>query len=288
MRDTVPLPLTGTSTTMRALAARDGELRRDTTRPVLIAGARGLGKHHLARGIHAGSEHRNLPLLELDARHAAAGDLHQLVTGAPDGTTLLLRHVDRLPLAAQQELEERTRQRGRIVRLLATTTADIVALVNAGAFSESLYYRLHAWPMLLPALAAREAGDLLALASAILAQTADGDPGLPVSCDPAAESLLSTRPWDENLRELEATLALAQMRARGQAHIGAAHLAPTAADGDVPPATATLAEVERWHLLRALALCRGNRTHAARQLGISRMTLITRLKQAGATAMEAS
>ena len=287
MGDPTPLPLTGTSTTMRALAAREGELRRDTSRPVLLVGARGLGKHFLAQGIHAGSVLARLPLLELDARRGGEVELSRLLGEAVEGSSLLVRHVEALPMAAQQLLEDRTGQRSRISRLLATTTADIVARVNAGEFRESLYYRLHAWPMLLPSLAEREPGDLLALARAIIAQTADGDEGLPVSLDASAETVITTQAWDENLRELEATLALAQIRARGLPAISAGHLATATADGDVPPPGASLADVERWHLLRALALCRGNRTHAAKQLGISRMTLITRLKQAGATALEA-
>lgn len=281
MSDVAPLPLTGTSMTMRALVAREAELRRDTSRPVLLVGARGLGKHMLALGIHAGSVLARQPLLEFDARHGTEAELAHCITGAPDGASLLVRHVEQLTLTAQQLLEERTGARQRIVRLLGTTTGDIVALVNASAFREALYYRLHAWPMSLPPLADREAGDLLALAEAIVGQTADGDGELPVRVDESGARWITTQPWTENLRELEATLALAQLRARGQPAITAAHVGTASADGDVPPPAASMADVERWHLLRALALCRGNRTHAARQLGISRMTLITRLKEAG-------
>lgn len=281
MTDVAPLPLTGTSMTMRALVAREAELRRDTSRPVLLVGARGLGKHMLALGIHAGSVLARQPLLEFDARHGDEAALARLITDAPDGASLLVRHVEQLTLAAQQQLEERVGARQRLVRLLATTTGDIVALVNAGAFREALYYRLHAWPMSLPPLADRDPGDLVALAAAILHQTADGDGELPVLLDAGAVQWVTAQPWVENLRELEATLALAQLRARTQAAVGVVHLATASADADVPPPEATLADVERWHLLRALARCRGNRTHAARQLGISRMTLITRLKEAG-------
>jgi DNA-binding NtrC family response regulator len=285
--EVVPLPLTGSSITMRALAAREAELRRDVTRPVLLVGARGLGKHFLARGIHSGSTLGGRPLLILDARHGSDAEADRLLQDAPDGASLLVRHVEQLSPAAQDALDRRTGAQGRVARLLATSTADIVARVNAGEFRESLYYRLHAWPMHLPTLAERERDDVVALARAILVQTADGDDELPTTFDESAVALIAAQPWPENLRELEASLALAQLRARGQPEIAAGHLAVTSGETDVPPSAATLADVERWHLLRALARCRGNRTHAARQLGISRMTLITRLKLVGAPAQDA-
>jgi transcriptional regulator of acetoin/glycerol metabolism len=87
--------------------------------------------------------------------------------------------------------------------------------------------------------------------------------------------------WPDNLREMEAALALAQLRARGADAIDAIHLSLRPADRTVPPVQASLDDVERWHLLRAVADSQGNRTHAARSLGISRMTLITKLKRFG-------
>jgi DNA-binding NtrC family response regulator len=143
--ETTPLPLAGQGSIMRALAARMDELQRDVSRPVLLVGARGLGKRYLAQ-------------------------------------------------------------------LLATTTADIVSLVTSKAFIETLYYRLYAWPMLLAALMDRSREDLVALADAVLEQTADTDADLPVPLSVGARDLLVRHRWPENLRELEATLALAQPR----------------------------------------------------------------------------
>jgi DNA-binding NtrC family response regulator len=263
---------------MRALAARADELQRDVTRPVLLVGARGLGKHYLAERIHRASSLAAQPFVALDARGATDAALRRLLDDAPTGSTVLIRHVDQLAPAAQHLLDQRTNDRGRIARLMATTTEDIVGRVTAGLFVESLYYRLHAWPMLLPALAQRDADDLLALATAVLRQTADADPDLPLAVDPAAAVRLRQHSWPDNLRELEATLALAQLRARGAPAIGITHLALHAGDATVPGADASFATVERWHLLRAVALFKGNKTHAARSVGISRMTLISKLK----------
>lgn len=263
---------------MRALAARADELRRDVTRPVLLVGARGLGKQYLAERIHRASAMASQPFLTLDARRAPDSSLRRVLDDAAPGSTLLVRHVDQLSTAAQALLDQRSGDRGTIARLMATTTGEIIARVTSGAFLESLYYRLHAWPMLLPSLADRDGDDLIALATAVLLQTADADTDLPTTLAPEAAVLLRQHAWPENLRELEATLALAQLRARYAPMIGVAHLSMQSSDATVPPADATLADLERWHLLRAVALFKGNRTHAARSLGISRMTLISKLK----------
>ncbi|MBC7843320.1 MAG: hypothetical protein H7099_13450 [Gemmatimonadaceae bacterium] len=276
----VPLPLVGVSITMRALAARAEDLRRDVTRPVLVVGARGLGKQFLAQRIHAGSTLSAQPLRVFDARRDSLSELRQHLDEAR-GASLLIRHIDRLPLAAQSMLDQRSGEQSGLVRLLATTTGDVVARVTAGEFLESLYYRLHAWPMLVPALADRDEADLLTLAVAVLTQTADADADLPTSLDDAAAALLVAHQWPDNLRELEATLALAQLRARSSPAIGAMHLSLRAGDDMAPTAEMSLADVERWHMLRAVVAHQGNRTHAARSLGISRMTLIGKLKLYG-------
>jgi DNA-binding NtrC family response regulator len=275
--ETTPLPLVGQGSAMRALAARLEELQRDVSCPVLLVGARGLGKRYLAQRIHRGSALADSPLLVLDARRGGSEALVGVLETAPRGASLLVRHVEQLSLAAQVLLDERTGTQGGIARLMATTTADIVSRVTSKEFIEALYYRLYAWPMLLPALADRTRDDLVALAEAVLEQTADADADLPVTLSVGARDLLMRHPWRENLRELEATLALAQLRARGSATIGAADLTMQADDA-APPSTATLADVERWHMLRAVATFKGNRTHAARSLGVSRMTLISKLK----------
>ena len=278
MNDETPLPLIGSGIAMRALAARAEELRRDVTRPVLIVGARGLGKRFLAQRIHSGSRLGAQPLVVLDARHLTDATVAAALHDASPGTSVLVRHVDHLSLHAQQLLDERTGEQTSIVRVLATATGDIVARVTAGEFRESLYYQLHAWPLMLPALADRDAADLLALASTLLAQSADGDPALPCALDTAAADLLVAQPWNENLREFEASLALAQLRARDEAAIAPRHLPLAQDETFVPSVDVSLSTIGRWHMLRVLQACRGNRTRAARQLGISRMTLISRLK----------
>lgn len=276
MTDGTPLPLVGAGATMRALAARAGELSRDVTRPVLVVGARGLGKRYLAERIHAGSSLATAALHVIDARRSgdtgALDELRAIASGV-----VLVRHVDQLVPVAQALLETQLAAQ-RITRVLATSSRDLLALVRAGTFRESLGYQLHGAPLLVPALADRDAADRMALAVAVLRQTADGDGTLPTVVDATAVALITGWPWHDNLREFEATLALAQLRARGSSAVSGAHLALPRGASLVPASSASMADVERWHLLRALDEHHGNRTHTARQLGISRMTLIGRLR----------
>lgn len=278
MTDDTPLPLVGAGVAMRALAARAAELSRDVSRPVMLVGARGLGKQYLARRIHAMSPMSAQPFAVVDARQVTETDVRRQLSEVALGATLLVRHVDALSIPAQRLFDQRAGDRKVVARVMATSSSDVVSRVTAGEFLESLYYRLHAWPMLIPALADRDDADLLDLAHAILVQTADADAALPISLAPAATLMLCAHDWPDNLRELEATLALAQLRARGARSVGESHLSMQGADTSVPPPDASIADMERWHMLRALAVHRGNRTHTARTLGVSRMTLITRLK----------
>ena len=281
MIDAPPLPLVGPGPVMRALAARAGELARDVTRPVLVVGPRGIGKQLLAQRIHAASSLARRGLVTITGEAGTEASVRAALDAAGPGGVVLVRRVERLPLAAQVVLDERARDLRGPARLLATSADDIIALVTAGQFSEALYYRLHAWPLLLPALADRDRDDLLTLCTAVLTQTADGDVTLPVTLDTSAAAAVLAHAWPDNLRELEAVLALAQLRSRGAGAIVAAALPMAASDDAPPPPDASMQAVEDWHLQRALAHHGGNRTHTARALGISRMTLISKLRPGG-------
>ncbi|MDZ7631408.1 MAG: ATP-binding protein [Gemmatimonadaceae bacterium] len=156
----------GPSVTMRALTARAEDLRRDVSRPVLLVGARGLGKQFLAERIHRASSLAAEPFLMLDARRAADATLRRMLDEAPTGSTILVRHVDELSPAAQALLDQRTRDRGPIARLMATATGDIVARVTACSVFLEVAVRSHPRRPLDAAAGHRagvEADDLLAL-----------------------------------------------------------------------------------------------------------------------------
>ncbi|HKG91566.1 MAG TPA: sigma-54 dependent transcriptional regulator [Gemmatimonadaceae bacterium] len=176
------------------------------------------------------------------------------------------------------------------VRLIAATNKDLVNEVTAGNFREDLYYRLSVMPVYLPPLRARSREDLVQLVASVYQdlrpQLPDSPPAL---ADEALERLLAYS-WPGNIRELRNVLERAMLMARGSPRILPAHLpaevraasgggggsAGGAGERHVPR---TLDEVERAHIERTLRAHNANRTHAAKELGISRATLIKKIKQ---------
>jgi DNA-binding NtrC family response regulator len=168
------------------------------------------------------------------------------------------------------------------VRLIAATSKDLVNEVTAGTFREDLYYRLNVMPVYLPPLRARSREDLLELIAHIMDELRAILPEAPTAVSDAALERMLRYPWPGNIRELRNVLERAMITARGQESVGPHHLpgdvrdaASTGADHHVPK---SLDEVERTHIERTLRAHTGNRTHTARELGISRATLIKKIK----------
>jgi two-component system response regulator FlrC len=224
------------------------------------------------------------------------------------GGTLLLDEISELPLALQAKLlrvlQEREvdrvggRQPIRVdVRIVATSNRDLAEMVRRGEFRSDLFYRLHVFPIVLPPLRDRPE-DVAALAPALLADAAArlGRPA-PALSD-AAFAALRRHPFPGNVRELRNVLERALVRCRGPV-LDAAHLElglrpvtppPPPAPGaePAPPAPAAgafatglpldLGALERLAIAEALRRVGGNRTHAARLLGIGLRTLRNKLR----------
>ena len=202
------------------------------------------------------------------------------------------------------------------VRVVATTNRDLAEMVRRGRFRSDLYYRLNVFPIVLPPLRERPE-DLPLLAAEILEETAL-ELGRPVpQLDGAALELLGQHPFPGNVRELRNLLSRALVRCRGGV-VGAAHLslslvtpvAPGPAAGtramadpgelsspypdderarspSYPPGLPLdLAELERLAVAEALRRMSGNRTHAARLLGIGLRTLRNKLRAYRETGVE--
>jgi transcriptional regulator with GAF, ATPase, and Fis domain len=232
-----------------------------------------------------------------------------------DGGTLLLDEVSELPLALQAKLlrvvQEREVDRigGRApvrvdVRLIATTNRDLAGMVRAGQFRSDLYYRLHVFPIVLPPLRERPE-DVPALAGALLAEAAAALGRPAPALAPAAVAALARHPFPGNVRELRNVLERALVRCRGplldERHLqlgpapagpGPAYAAPSRPPGEpvAAPAPATdpfalaglpleLPALERLAIAEALRRVNGNRTHAARVLGIGLRTLRNKLRE---------
>ena len=178
------------------------------------------------------------------------------------------------------------------VRLVAATNRELTSEVQAGRFRQDLFYRLSVMPLRLPAVRERSREDRLALVTRLLADLKPQLPGCPSEC--AADTLdrLLSAPWPGNVREMRNVIERAMLLARGAPALGAEHLPPDlrkaggtgggggggGGGGERRHLPLTLADVERQHIERALRFHGGNRTRAAQELGISRATLINKIK----------
>ena len=273
----------------------------DCDATVLIEGPKGSGKSLAARMIHLKSRRAAQMLVVHDcAELSADGLLTAIQAGAH--TTVILEDVDRLPTAAQAALVKHLKERSssrqtQQVRLIATTAAHIPELVARGAFREDLFYRLHAFPVLVPGLHERT-DDIAALSDFIL------DAGVAASgrnhqgFTPSARVLLESMSWPGNVAQLEATIRRSQVLAGG-ATIDREHLVspnasstqPAAPPSAVPSpnvseeieltedAIRPFEEEEKFLLGRALQATKGNVRRAAQLLGIGRATLYRKIQQ---------
>jgi transcriptional regulator with PAS, ATPase and Fis domain len=293
---------------------------------VLLIGETGTGKEVFARAIHAASPRCNAPFVAVncaaipaqlleselfghergaftDARHKKQG----LLELAREGT-LFLDEVSSLPLDLQPKLlraleERRVRRVGGYdeieirCRVTAATNVPLEELVEAGLFREDLFYRLNVLRLVIPPLRARQ-GDVLLLAHHFLAELAQAH-GLPAArLTSAACALLTAHTWPGNVRELKNVLERALVLCEGgeidvrQLALGT-RTSPSresvgAAGGliEVPSAGRSLRSVEGELVRMTLQLTRGNKSAAARMLGISRPTLHRKIEEHALAAVQ--
>ncbi len=165
---------------------------------------------------------------------------------------------------------------------MAATNRDPNSLVEEGGLRQDLFYRLSVLPLHIPTVRERTSEDVLALLETLLAELAADKPnGQPEIESTALEHLLAYS-WPGNVREIRNVLERALILVRGCPKIKLEHL-PVEIRRATPAQTSsheslTLSEFERRHIEEALHHHDGNRTHTARELGISRATLIKKIK----------
>jgi DNA-binding NtrC family response regulator len=286
----------------------------DTT--VLVLGESGTGKGVVASAIHERSARRERPFQEINCAGLSETFLHSELFGAErgaytdaktlkrglleiaDGGTVFLDEIGDLALSLQPKLlkvlEAKTfRRLGGVkdievdVRLVAATNRDLDEAVKTGAMREDLFYRLNVVQVRLPPL--RERGrDVLLLAERFLEHFRRSIGKEVEAFTPEAERRLLSHAWPGNVRELKNVVERGVILCRSDA-IGVEHL-PAELGGGAEPASGpvldpdrilTLEEVEKRHVARALEAKDGNRSQTAIALGISRSTLIEKIKKYG-------
>ncbi len=280
-------------------------LRRFAPLPihVLLLGETGVGKEVFARALHRTSPRASGPFVAINcgalspslveselfghergsftgASHAKVGLLE-----SADGGTVLLDEVGELPLLQQAKLlrvlEERSVQRvGAVrarpldVRFVAATNRDLESDIERGLFRRDLFFRLNGVTITLPPLRQRPE-DIAPLAR----HFAFGLPGGTKSFSAEALERLQAHDWPGNVRELKNVIERAGALCSGS-EVRAEHLLIGTelprAQPVAPPLEAASSERER--IIAALNRAAGNQTRAAELLGISRRTLVTRLR----------
>ncbi|HWZ28467.1 MAG TPA: sigma-54 dependent transcriptional regulator [Gemmatimonadales bacterium] len=299
----------GVSSTMQELARQLKLLAGSDRTTALLTGESGTGKGWAARLVHRMSPRSAGPFIEVNCAGLSATFLDSELFGhergaftdakekkqglfeLADGGTLFLDEIGDLAGELQPKLLKvletksfrrlgGTRELTVDVRLIAATNRDLVSDVNAGRFREDLYYRLSVMPLRMPAVRDRSREDRIALLTHILGDLHQQLPGSPSECATEALDRLLSAPWPGNVREMRNVLERAMILARGQPQIALEHLPAelrrSAAGSRHQPQS--LADVEKAQIERALRHHGGNRTRAAKELGISRATLINKIK----------
>src|SRR5688572_13586895 len=302
----------GTSSGMQDFAHQVGLLAQSERTTVLLNGESGTGKGWVARMIHDSSPRTKAPFVEVNCAGLNATFLDSELFGHEKGAftdakdrkqglfeiadhgTIFLDEIGDLAPELQPKLLKvletktfrrlgGTREITVDVRLVAATNKNLQAEVEGGRFREDLYYRLSVMPLTMPALRDRSREDRLALITPLMgdlrSELPDGPPAL---SGEVLERLLSY-PWPGNVREMRNVLERALILGRGQPAVSVEHLPgefrARAGVGDRRHTPLSLEDLERQHIERTLKHHAGNRTRAAIELGISRATLINKIKR---------
>ncbi|WBA43236.1 sigma-54-dependent transcriptional regulator [Hymenobacter canadensis] len=284
-----------------------------TDSTVLLEGPTGAGKELFAQALHEASERKAKSfvavncsafpkdLLESElfgykkgAFTGALADKKGLLEEASGGT-LFLDEIGELELNVQAKflrvLETRqftklgdTKPTSVNVRIVAATNRNLKQEAAEGRFRPDLYYRLSVFTLHVPSLRDR-AADVPALAAHFLqhfaAQLRKRLPGL----EPECVELLQRYEWPGNVRELKNVLERAAILAPADQPLSAGylpdefHTLPAPLSPDADPADQSLRAVEARHIRQVLHQCQGNKTEAARRLGIGLTTLYRKVQE---------
>jgi DNA-binding NtrC family response regulator/pSer/pThr/pTyr-binding forkhead associated (FHA) protein len=287
---------------------------------VLVAGETGVGKEVIATAIHAASSRRDGPLVRLNCASMPETLLESELFGhekgaftgadrkklgyfeAAHGGTLFLDEIGEMTAALQAKLLRVLEQR-RItrvggtdeievdVRVICATHRDLEAESNKGTFRPDLFFRISAFTIFVPALRDRPA-EIEMLAQQFIRQCAAQTRQRIPALSPAASAALRRHAWPGNVRELRNAIERA-MVLHASGVINVEDLPDSIREGRAVAQVAAapsltldgmrdqIADMERATIAAVLESCSGSQTEAAKQLGISRRTLIYRMEKHG-------
>lgn len=280
-----------------------------TSTTVLILGESGTGKELVARAIHALSPRKNKRFLPFNCaavtRELVESELFGYNRGAftgairdkpgyfeeANGGTLFLDEIGEMTLEAQAKLlrvlEDRqimrvgsTRPMTVDVRILAATNRNLHEWVQEGKFREDLYHRLMVFPIELPPLRQRRE-DIPLLAEHFLHQVTRENGLPPMRWAPDALDALIAYDWKGNVRELRNLVQRLVLTVEGNVIRRADLPSYLTLPREETPSPEDLDALEREAILRVLAATGGNKTQAAKRLGISLRTLYRKLEAYG-------
>jgi DNA-binding NtrC family response regulator len=285
-----------------------------TRATVLLAGESGVGKDLIARAIHFHSPRRDRPLVKINctaipenlmeselfgyekgaftgAQTSKPGKFEQADTG-----TVFLDEIGDVPAAIQVKLlrvlQEREFERlgSNVtrhidVRVIAATNQDLRAALEQGTFREDLYYRLNVVPLNIPPLRERKQ-DIAFLANHFVKKLAPDSGSRVQSITDAAMARLEGYYWPGNVRELENVIERSLVMATGteldakDIKLEEPRHRPQVENHFLPEGL-TLDQYEQEIIREALRIANGNKSQAARLLGLTRNALRYRLTQMG-------
>jgi two-component system response regulator AtoC len=307
-------PIVGATPVMAGLLEMLGIIARSETSIVLLLGESGTGKDLFAQTLHLWSRRKDAPFLAINCSAIPANLLESELFGYEKGAftdakqqkrglveladegTLFLDEIGSLDPALQAKLLRflETTSFKRVgglrdiavdIRVVAATNQDLEQLVRQERFRKDLFYRLNVCPILIPPLVERR-DDILPLAGHFIAQYNAKFNKAIEGLEPEAERLFMSYDWPGNVRELKNAIERAMIFETGP-RISARHVpirpgAPSPADSAAAGAAGadlSLPEAEKRMVGQALAKAGGNKTKAARILGISRDALRYKLKK---------
>jgi two-component system response regulator AtoC len=308
----------GQSAPMREVRALIDKVVRSKATSVLISGESGTGKELVARAVHYRSDRAQAPLMEVNCSSfqeallenelfghekgafTDATDTKKGLVELCDGGTLFLDEVADMPMPTQAKLLRFIDHRNfkRVggghdisvdIRIVAATNKSVDEEVRAGRFRSDLYFRLKVVSIGLPPLRERGA-DVLMLARHFMREFSRKFQKGFADFSPAAQGVLLEYPWPGNVRELRNLVERVVLLEEGDL-IDAEHFPPELLGRRSAPASSaaaavrdvlglpTLAQIEADHISEVLRMTSGNKSRAARILGISRQGLIEKIRR---------